>query len=28
VVNDGKWEPLKGENITDMGIRGMIPTIK
>jgi hypothetical protein len=28
VVADGKWEPLKGENITDMGIRGMIPVIK
>jgi hypothetical protein len=28
VVADGKWEPAKGENITDMGIRGMIPTIK
>jgi hypothetical protein len=28
VVADGKWEPGKGENITDMGIRGMIPVIK
>lgn len=28
VVSDGKWEPLKGESITDMGIRGMIPKIK
>lgn len=27
VVNDGKWEPLKGENVVDMGIRGMIPMI-
>ncbi len=26
VVNDGKWEPTKGETIVDMGIRGMIPT--
>ena len=25
---DGKWEPSKGEAIVDMGIRGMIPTIK
>jgi hypothetical protein len=28
VVVDGKWEPSKGELITDMGIRGMIPKIK
>lgn len=28
VVNDGKWEPAKGENVVDMGIRGMIPTIQ
>jgi hypothetical protein len=28
VVADGKWEPAKGEKITDMGIRGMIPVIK
>lgn len=28
VVADGRWEPAKGENLTDMGIRGMIPTIK
>lgn len=28
VVADGRWEPAKGENITDMGIRGMIPVIK
>ena len=28
VVADGKWEPFKGENVVDMGIRGMIPTIK
>ena len=26
VVNDGKWEPSKGETIVDMGVRGMIPT--
>ncbi|HLP53250.1 MAG TPA: hypothetical protein VK154_20315, partial [Chitinophagales bacterium] len=26
VVNDGKWEPSKGEHIVDMGVRGMIPT--
>jgi hypothetical protein len=25
---DGKWEPLKGETLVDMGIRGLIPTIK
>jgi len=23
VVNDGKWEPSKGEQVVDMGIRGM-----
>jgi len=28
VVADGKWEPSKGEQVTDMGIRGMIPTVK
>lgn len=28
VVADGRWEPAKGEQITDMGIRGMIPLIK
>lgn len=28
VVADGKWEPGKGEQVVDMGIRGMIPTIK
>lgn len=28
VVADGKWEPAKGENVVDMGIRGLIPTIK
>ncbi|MES2622159.1 MAG: hypothetical protein V4615_15015 [Bacteroidota bacterium] len=26
VVSDGKWEPTKGENIVDMGVRGMIPS--
>ncbi len=28
VVNDGRWEPGKGEQVVDMGIRGMIPRIK
>jgi hypothetical protein len=28
VVNDGRWEPGKGEAVVDMGIRGMIPKIK
>ena len=28
VVNNGKWDPLKGEPVVDMGIRGMIPTVK
>jgi hypothetical protein len=28
VVNDGKWEPAKGENVVDMGVRGMIPRVK
>ena len=27
VINDGKWEPSKGEQVVDMGIRGMIPVI-
>jgi hypothetical protein len=27
VVNDGRWEPGKGEQVVDMGIRGMIPRI-
>jgi hypothetical protein len=26
--DNGKWEPLKGERLVDMGIRGLIPTIK
>lgn len=25
---NNKWEPLKGEKIFDMGIRGLVPTIK
>ncbi len=25
---NGKWEPLKGETLVDMGVRGLIPTIK
>lgn len=28
VINDGKWQPSKGENVVDMGIRGMIPTVQ
>jgi hypothetical protein len=28
VVNDGRWEPGKGEQVVDMGIRGMIPKIR
>ena len=28
IISDGRWEPSKGEQVTDMGIRGMIPTIK
>ena len=28
IVYDGKWEPGKGEKVVDMGIRGMVPTIK
>ncbi|MES2777998.1 MAG: hypothetical protein V4722_27715 [Bacteroidota bacterium] len=27
-VPNGKWEPFKGEEVVDMGIRGMVPTIK
>lgn len=27
VVADGKWEPSKGEQVVDMGIRGMVPRI-
>jgi len=25
---NGKWEPNKGEQIVDMGLRGMIPYIE
>lgn len=25
---DGKWEPAAGENVVDMGIRGMIPRVE
>lgn len=25
---NGKWEPLKGETLVDMGVRGLIPVIK
>jgi hypothetical protein len=28
VVQDGKWEPGKDEQVVDMGIRGMIPKIQ
>lgn len=28
VVADGKWEPGKGENIVDMGLRGLIPIVQ
>jgi len=28
VIPDGKWEPTKGENIVNMGIRGLIPFIQ
>ncbi len=28
VINDGRWEPGKNEQVVDMGIRGMIPKIK
>jgi hypothetical protein len=28
VVKDGLWEPAKGENVVDMGIRGMLATVK
>ena len=27
VVNDGKWQPSIGENIVDMGVRGLVPII-
>jgi hypothetical protein len=28
VTNDGKWEPTIGENVVDMGIRGLKPIIQ
>lgn len=28
VVNNGKWDPLKGERVVDMGVRGIKPIIK
>ncbi|MES1221923.1 MAG: hypothetical protein ABUT20_40880 [Bacteroidota bacterium] len=28
IINDGKWQPGKGEQVVDMGIRGMIPSIQ
>ncbi|MBX2924439.1 MAG: hypothetical protein KF746_19715 [Chitinophagaceae bacterium] len=28
IVDNGKWDPLKGEPVVDMGIRGMMPTIQ
>src|SRR2546421_8642896 len=28
IIADGRWEPSKGETVSDMGIRGMIPTVK
>lgn len=28
IVKNGKWDPLKGEPVVDMGIRGMKPTIQ
>ena len=27
VVNDGLWQPSKGETIVDMGIRGLVPIV-
>ena len=27
-VSNGLWDPLKGEQVVDMGVRGMIPTLK
>jgi hypothetical protein len=26
VISDGKYEPSIGENVVDMGLRGMIPS--
>lgn len=28
LVPNGKWEPLKGETLVDMGVRGLVPTIE
>jgi hypothetical protein len=28
VITDGRWQPSKGEQVFDMGIRGMIPRIQ
>jgi len=28
LVPDGRWEPLRGERVQDMGIRGMIPRLR
>ncbi|MBX3242585.1 MAG: hypothetical protein KIT80_05545 [Chitinophagaceae bacterium] len=28
IVENGKWDPLKNEPVVDMGIRGMIPSIR
>jgi len=28
VITNGKWDPFQGENVIDMGIRGMIPAIQ
>lgn len=28
VVPDGKWEPAKGEQVVDMGVRGMVPYLR
>ena len=28
VINDGKWQPSKGEAVVDMGIRGMVTTVQ
>jgi hypothetical protein len=25
---NGKWDPTKGENVVDMGVRGMIPVVQ
>jgi hypothetical protein len=28
IINNGKWDILKGEQVVDMGIRGMKPRIQ